>query len=1598
MKKTNLNPPVLMAGALVCCALQLHAQTAPAITTQPADQAIVAGSNATIAIALSGTGPFNFQWQCNGSNLPVQGVITTVAGGGSAPDGFEAINASLVDPRGVVEDIVGNLYIADQSNNRIRKVDTNGIITTVAGNGTAGYSGDGGEATNANINYPLGVAVDSSGNLFIADWGNNRIRMVGTNGIISTVAGNGTASYSGDGGPATNASLNAPFGVTLDSYGNLFIADTYNGCVRKVDLDGIITTVAGGGSNGLGDGGSATNASVGPTGVTTDPWGNLFIADAGNNRIREVDTDGIIRTIAGDGSSHFSGDGGPATNAALWNPTTVALDGCGDLLILDEYNQRVRMVAPGGIISTVAGNGVDGFSGDGGPATNATLNDAFGVAIDYIGNLLIADSQNGCIRKVSSQGPIFSLPAIETNSTGTYDVVVTSLFGSVTSRVATVVVVAITSQPQSQGILPGSNATLSVTASGYTPFSYQWYLNGTPVAGLTNSAFSITGFNQTNVGDYTVVLTTSYGSVTSQTATLAFPPSVTTQPSSLTVWPGTNVTFNVTVDGVGPFIYQWQFNGTNLPTNIITTVAGNGGAGYNGDGGAAVYTTLDDAQGAVMDASGNLYIADTANNRIRKVDTNGIISTLAGRGPSYPSSGRYSGDGGMAITADLNWPTGVAVDASGNMYIADNQNQRIRMVNTSGIITTVAGNGGKTYSGDGGAATNTSLNYPEGVALDALGNLYIADTGNSRIRKVDTNGIITTVAGGSFGVDGGAATNASLNLPGCLAFDSAGSLYIADQGNGRVRKLDTNGIITTVAGNGIGTYAGDGGAAINASLYLPRAVNFDAFGNLYIADNGNSVIRKVDINGIITTVAGNGSKTYTGDGGTATNAGLDGPCSVTFDASGNLYITDSANNRIREVFLYASYPTLTLAGVGASNAGNYAVVVSGPCGSVTSAVANLTVQTPPLITVQPDSQTALPGNSPLFSLSAAGSGPIDYLWYLAGTNLVQSGTNSTLTLSSVSAYNAGNYTVVVSNAYGSVTSQIATLTVLGPLLVTTQPANQTAMPGSNASFSVTMADTGPCTYQWQFNGVNYLNNIISTVAGNGARTYAGDGGAAINASLYYPGGVALDASGNLCIADTSNQRIRKVDTNGNITTVAGGGSGGDGGTATNASLQSPYGIAFDAAGNLYIADSSYNRIRKVGTNGIITTVAGNGRATYAGDGGLATNASLNGPRGVALDAAGGLYIADYANNRIRKVDTNGIIRTVAGSGGGVYGGYSGDGGPATYALLGNPFGLAVDFAGNLYIGDFLNDRIRKVDTNGIITTVAGNGGMGFAGDGGTATNAELYAPRGVALDACGDLYIADCNNCRIRKMDANGFISTVAGTGAFTYSGDGGTPTNASLYEPYGVALDALGNLYIADTYNERIRKVLLYAEYPTFTLDNVGVNNAGSYTVVVTSPYGSVTSAVATLTVEAPPVITAQPASQKIGVGSNCVLSVAVAGSGPFEYSVVHGQHQFGSERREQHAGGVRILHERGRQLHGGGHQCLGQCDQPGGHPDDGVSAVGHCPVGQLGGFARKQCGLEHHYGWHRPVLLPVAAQWNQFPNQYHHDGGGQWNERLCR
>ncbi|HEY2470684.1 MAG TPA: DUF2341 domain-containing protein, partial [Terracidiphilus sp.] len=848
------------------------------------------------------------------------------------------------------------------------------------------------------------------------------------------------------------------------------------------------------------------------------------------------------------------------------------------------------------------------------------------------------------------------------------------------------------------------------------------------------------------------------------------------------------------------------------PAGMITTFAGHDGYGYDGDGGPAVSATMSNVDGVAVDSAGNLYIADLQNSVIRKVSAaNGQMSTIAGNGTSG-----YSGDGGPAINAAISWPRGICLDRSGNIYFADNGNNVIRKIDGStGVITTVAGDGTGLwgYSGDGGPATSARFSGATDVRVDSAGNLYIADPYNMRVRKVSAaTGVITTIAGDGvpgYTGDNGSTTSAELYWPYGVAVDPVGNLYITDMNNSVVRRVDaTTGMITTVAGNGTQGYTGDNQSATNAELNNPLGITIDSASNLYISDSGNNVIREVVAGtGTIVTIAGNGTQGWSGDGGPAVNAELFTPWGVSTDSTGNLYIADSGSDRVRVVGSSVSEPATTMPTITWANPApiTYSTGLSGT-------QLNATANVPGTFTYTPDAGSVLQAGLSSLSVLFTPNDTAHYSPAMATVALTVNQAVPAISWANPAAITYGTpLTTTQLNATASIPGIFdyapAAGTVLLPgtqtLTTTFTPAdtNNYASAALSVSITVSAASGSP---------------VISTFAGNGYEGYSGDGGPAVDSQLLFLSTSKSDASGNVYISDQRGLAIRKVDSRTrNITTVVGNGTAGysgDGGPAANALINTVSDLIFDSVGNLYLVDASNNRVRKVDTSGIITTIAGNGTAGYSGDGSSATNAALNNPVGVAIDSAGNLYIADFLNNVIREVSAQtGKISTVVGNG---TQGFAGDGGLASAAELNQPAFIAFDSANNLYIQDWGNERIREVKaSDGTITTVAGNGTVGYSGDGGPATSAALNLDANILLDAANNLYIADSGNNVIRMVSAStGIITTVVGTGVAGFAGDGGPANQAELQQPEGIGLDPAGNLYIGDCLNQRVRVVGSFA------------------------------------------------------------------------------------------------------------------------------------------------------------------------------------------
>ncbi len=631
-------------------------------------------------------------------------LIDTIAGGNFLGDGLPASSAQLSDAQGVAVDLAGNLYIADPDNHRVRRVGTNGIIETVAGTGSPGFSGDNGPATKAQLNLPYGIAVDGTGTVYIADFGNRRVRRVTADGVIHTFAGSGENGSAGDGGPAAEAKLSGPRNVALDSQGNLYISDFAANRIRRVAVTGVIDTLAGAGTCGLDpDPAPAAQAQFcGPAGLVTDTTGALLVADSGGNRVRRIAA-GAVTNVFG-----LSPEGAPL----IFTPTGVALDGFGNLYIAEAGRRRVWRIEAGGAVRQIAG--ADS------PGSLRSLDAARDVAVDALGAVYIADGRR--VRRLAPDGT-------------------------------------------------------ATTVAGDGTFGFR--------------------------GDGAPALQSQMN-----------------QPSGVAVGP----------DGSIYIADEGNHRVRRVsPAGIISTIAGTGSPGFGVDGPTPLETAVASPTGFTLDAGGSLWFTERTGHRVRRLTPGGILTTVAGAG-----SAGIDPDNRAATASRLNSPAFAVVDPKGDLYIADTENHRVRRVSASGTMTTVAGNGNQGYSGDSIPAVEAQLNRPSALAFDADGTLYIADSGNNRVRCV-ADGKILTVAGEVL----------PLSNPSGLVFGPDKTLYIADSGNHRIVAVNARGEIRVVAGTGFSGFSGDGDRALEAALAFPTALAVDSSGAILVADQRNHRVRKL---------------------------------------------------------------------------------------------------------------------------------------------------------------------------------------------------------------------------------------------------------------------------------------------------------------------------------------------------------------------------------------------------------------------------------------------------------------------------------------------------------------------------------------------------------------------------------------------------------------------------------------------------------------------------------------------------------------------------------------------------------------------------------
>ena len=690
----------------------------------------------------------------------------------------------------------------------------------------------------------------------------------------------------------------------------------------------------------------------------------------------------------------------------------------------------------------------------------------------------------------------------------------------------------------------------------------------------------------------------------------------------------------------------------------------------------------------------------------------GEISVLAGVGQRA---------GIPAREADAGWPMGVVRRPDSDLVVIDYQWHRIWRIDRDGILHAFAGDGIAGDSGDGGPAAEARLRNPHDLCQDRHGNLYLSDLQNHTIRRIDyETGLITRVAGNGEigrGGDGGPAVDAELDCTCGVAVDRDGNVFLSSEWTNNIRRIDAGtGIVETVFGHharhypseqgdsrpysgrglSLGGYHGDGGPARDAGFYHPEHLAFDSRGDLYVCDNSNDRVRRIDMGtGIIDTVLGNGQRASNGDGGPAVEASTLMPDAICLDARDNLYVGEKYGFRVRKVERDTGI-VRTLAGTGEPGFGE-----EGLHGSVTRC------------------------NSVEAGIFADPDGTV--FWGDCSGRLRR--------------YDSG--TGIVTTVLGGTGVHDGETAAAGFL---NGPGGLSVSPDG----TIHIADV----WNQRIRSIDPDSGVIRTLAGSGARAYGGDGGPAADAHLGNPHDVSADRSGRVVIADTRHGHVRRVDPDGMIRNVAGAAfqwDKGDGGPALSACLMHVLAVAHGPNDDIYIGDAGCGRIRKIDAEtGIITTVAGIGLQGYSGDGGPAARARIGSPTAMEVDSSGHLVFADDRYHVIRRVDgVTGVISTLAGTG---EEGFSPDGSRAAGSAISIPRGVAHDKRGRLYFSDSGNNRVRRISANGLLETVVGNGDYGDRDQPVDAREAPLNEPHGLCFFGEDVLLLSDhCNN-RIKAV------------------------------------------------------------------------------------------------------------------------------------------------------------------------------------------------------------------------------------------------------
>ncbi|HVU22580.1 MAG TPA: hypothetical protein VHE13_00540 [Opitutus sp.] len=1060
--------------------------------------------------------------------------------------------------RGMTVDGRGNVFVADPSNNTIRRIAPDGTVTTVAGApGQYDTGSADGVGELAQFHYPQDVAVDRAGNLYVADTYNCTIRRITPDGVVTTFAGSATSGGTAD-GVGADARFYGPGGVAVDASGVIYVADTGNNAIRRITASGIVTTLAGtpgeynrGSDDGTGPAAQFRN----PSGIAVDRDGNLIVADTGNSMIRKVTVSGVVTTIAG--APGFLGLGsadGAGADARFYFPSALCVGPDGSIFVADTGNDTIRKITPEGLVSTVGGSARQQGDVDG-PGATALFSWPGGITADGAGRLYIMDGNNSVVRKGRPnipEAPSFIL------------------------------------QPANQVAVAGGAARFRVEATGVPgACTYRWQTSP-----FGNSAWSDVAEGGHFAGTTTAELTVS-------AVTLAMSGQRFRAVADNGVSPAANsdsATLVVAMPAAYEFSTLGVFNGPDKPGDGLAS--------------AAAFNRPNDL---AVDGAGNIFVVDTDNNTIRKIAPDGMVTTFAGgyRKPGVQNGvGTSAGFGrgiysspGTVLLGNLG-PRGMAMAPDGAMYVTDSGNHTIRKITPDGTVTTFAG-----YARESGVADGIGdfarFNTPVGIAVDAAGYLYVADSENHAIRKVSPDRVVTTIAGrvGEAGTADGTVDAARFNTPTGVAVDAQGDLWISDTGNQTIRHI-ANGVVTTVAGAAGSAGAADGPAE-QARFRNPGGIAVDVDQTLLVADAGNNAIRRVARDGWVATVAGilpqGAPSDYTTQGavdGINTVAEFNSPTGVAVDGHGNIYVADTNNGTIRRIDSRGSVRTVAGAavrvndptGIAVSPAGDVFVVNGlggttptrvlrlSPDGALSPAIASSTS------THYNDVATARDGSAYLVNSNGPGLQLVLPNGVVHRIPVIRVATAVTVDRD----FNA--YVVDINSPYIVKVPDLGERAGLGDIVTLAGSPNRGSADGQGeaAGFglvygmaadpagNIFAADTDHHTIRRITPDGN-----VDTIAGAAGQPGSADGNGGA-ARFSSPHDVAVDASGYVYVADTGNHTIRRISPAGEVTTIGGlvGVSGVTDGDGNVARFSSPSGVAIDARGNLYVADRGSSRIRK----------------------------------------------------------------------------------------------------------------------------------------------------------------------------------------------------------------------------------------------------------------------------------------------------------------------------------------------------------------------------------------------------------------------------------